>query len=84
MLAQVAQGRGVSVIPSGSELTTQQAADILRVSRPYLIGLLESGAIPYRLVGRHRRVATEDLMEYAHGLWPESSLPPTEKSTEKP
>lgn len=66
VLTQVAEGRGVSVVPSYTELTTQQAADMLNVSRPYLIGLLESGTIPYRLVGRHRRVAVEDLMEYSH------------------
>lgn len=64
MLGQLAAGRGVSVIPSHAELTTQQAADMLNVSRPYLIGLLESGAIPYRTVGRHRRVTFEDLMDF--------------------
>ncbi|MEU4540957.1 helix-turn-helix domain-containing protein [Streptosporangium sp. NPDC023825] len=64
ILTQAAEGRGVSVIPSHAELTTQQAADILNVSRPYLIGLLESGAIPYRMVGKHHRITAEDLMEY--------------------
>lgn len=64
ILAQVAEGRGVQVMPSHAELTTQQAADMLNVSRPYLIGLLEAGAIPYRLVGRHRRIRHDDLMEY--------------------
>ena len=64
MLAQLADGRGVTAMPSHAELTTNQAADLLNVSRPYLIGLLETGSIPYRLVGRHRRIRFEELMAY--------------------
>ena len=68
MLAQVMStlegGQGVALVPSDAQLTTQQAADMLNVSRPYLIGLLESGKIGYTKVGRHRRVAFADLMEY--------------------
>jgi excisionase family DNA binding protein len=68
MLAQafavLAEGGGVYLVPSQAQLTTQEAAEMLNVSRPYLIGLLESGAIPFRKVGRHRRVAFADLMEY--------------------
>ena len=52
------------IIPKEVELTTQQAADMLNVSRPYLIRLLESGKIPYRKVGRHRRITCEALMKY--------------------
>lgn len=68
MLAQVldclAHGQGVQIMPDRAMLTTQQAADSLNVSRPYLIGLLEAGTIPYTMVGTHRRVAFVDLLEY--------------------
>jgi excisionase family DNA binding protein len=68
MLAQVLSllesGHGVQIIPKDAEFTTQQAADVLNVSRPYVIGLLESGQIPFRRVGRHRRITFKSLMEY--------------------
>lgn len=68
MFAQIldllAQGHGVQIIPKEVELSTQQAADMLNVSRPYLIGLLESGRMPFRKVGRHRRIKFEDLVDY--------------------
>jgi excisionase family DNA binding protein len=63
-LEAMAAKKPFSVIPHESELTTQQAADFLNVSRPYVVGLLDKGAIPHRLVGAHRRLRMADLLEY--------------------
>ena len=68
ILEAMAAGRGVRLIPENAELTTVQAAEVLNVSRPFLIKLLEEDKIPHRKVGKHRRIRMEDVMAYKEAI----------------
>lgn len=64
ILEAMAAGRGMTLIPQNAELTTVQAAELLNVSRPFLIRLLDENVIAHRKVGKHRRILMEDVMAY--------------------
>lgn len=64
ILDEMAQGHSVALTPVDREVSTQKAADILNVSRPHLVKLLEAGKLPFRKVGSHRRVRLADVMAY--------------------
>jgi excisionase family DNA binding protein len=63
-LTNIARGESFNILSVDAELTTQQAADQIGVSRPYLIKLLDEGRIAYRKVGTHRRIMAAELMHY--------------------
>jgi excisionase family DNA binding protein len=64
----MAHGQGVTVIPRNALLTTQEAADLLGISRPTLVRLLEAGKMPYEQHGRHRRIMLADLLTYQEAV----------------
>lgn len=64
ILGELASGNAVQIVPVQAELTTQEAANILNVSRPHMVKLLEEGQLPFHKTGRHRRVLFADIMNY--------------------
>ena len=64
VLSNMAEGKSMTLIPSDADISTQQAADMLNVSRPHIVKLLETGAIPFKKVGAHRRIELKDLIKY--------------------
>jgi excisionase family DNA binding protein len=64
IVGQMQQGKAISIVPVTQELTTQQAAELIGVSRPFFVKLVEAGKVPFHNAGTHRRIYLKDLMEY--------------------
>jgi len=64
ILSNMAEGKSMTLIPSDADISTQQAADMLNVSRPHVVKLLETGVMPFKKVGSHRRIELKDLIQY--------------------
>ena len=68
ILTETSKGNAITVMPIHAELSTQEAAEFLNVSRPHLVDMLEQGKIPFRKVGAHRRVMAKDVIDYKQHL----------------
>lgn len=73
LLGSLAEGKAVAIVPKDLDITTQEAAMFLNISRPYLVRLLEDGKIPFHKVGTHRRIRFEDVVQYKEGRMRKSS-----------
>lgn len=68
VLSNMSEGKSLTILTAETELSTQKAAEILKVSRPHLVKLLETGILPFRKVGSHRRILLYDLIKYDEKL----------------
>jgi len=68
LLTEMSDGNAITLVPSSAVLTTQQAAELIGVSRPFLIKQMEEGLLTFHTIGTHRRILFKDLMEYKHRI----------------